>query len=233
MTLHPMSRAYLTLAMLILMEIRCGGRIDTEGKSMGTPSIRNEIKDTAICIWPSSPLLQLPNESSLEIGSIPMGEQVTLMRESNLSNNRTPEFSQILVHDSTVGWVHSRILAVGATAAAVKNSAMIFSLPDADTWTGKTFSTLDFVGVKRRIDADWIEVIGRQGLDSIATSGWLKQSDISENEIDVAFSKDYKTAMEIDDLVKRTEALEKILCIPAYSTSIFYSYLSGQIRLDI
>ncbi|HEX2935049.1 MAG TPA: hypothetical protein VHO72_06820 [Bacteroidales bacterium] len=144
------------------------------------------------------------------------------------TGGKTVKYLKVELQDGKQGWVQSDFIVVNGKPATVLQDAVIYSRPDLLTKTGKSFSRMDIVGVKTEQNG-FIEVAGKRKDGKWIESGWIKPSNITTAEIDVAVAKYASKALALADPTKKAAAINEILENSDLQSSVFIDELKSHI----
>jgi len=135
---------------------------------------------------------------------------------------------EVELQDGKQGWVQADFIIIDGKPGVIVQDAVIYSRPDLLTKTGKSFSRLDIVGVKGEQNG-FIEIAGKRKDGKWIETGWIKPSNMSLTEIDVAVAKYAAKAMLIEDKTKQAEAINEILGNSDLEGSVFLDELRSMV----
>ena len=209
---------YLLLFISVVFAISCN-------KSKNNDNQTSE-SETIVCIWENTPLRETPENNGKWIASISLGEKSEYLDEEKevANGDKTLKFIKIKLQDGKEGWVQSDFVVLNSQPAAIINEAEIYSRPDLLTKTGKTFSKMDIVGLKLEQNG-FVEVIGKRKEGKWIESGWIKPTNISTSDIDIAVSKYAGKALVIKDATEQQNAIKEIINNSDFAGSIFMDEL--------
>ena len=228
-----MKHTYIFLIIITAIFISCESKNNSDnGILVQEEEKADAVKSTATCIWKEVSVKDSPSEKGKFLTSVFLGERFTFLEDtaSEKVGDKRILYTKIQLTDGKEGWVRSDFIAVGATGAAFTKEATIYKRPDLMTSTSKTFSMMDFVAIKTTSTSGWVEVIGKRVGDSWFTTGWVKKENLTERDVDVAFSIFYQRAMDNKDFEKQTKELEALLLKDELSNSIFYAAVDNRVN---
>lgn len=204
----------------------CKGK---KGSETGEDSL-SQASGNAVCIWDKVSLKESPGADGKWLASISLGEKCNYLDdEKEVANGaKKTKFVKVELQDGKQGWVQADFIVIDGKPGAVIQNAEIYSRPDLLTKTGKSFSKMDIVGVKSEQN-NFVEVVGKRKDGKWIESGWIKPSNVSQSDIDVAVAKYAAKAIAIEDKAKRQEAINEILTNSDLSGSVFMEDLRALI----
>ncbi|MEO1054806.1 MAG: hypothetical protein AAFX87_29505 [Bacteroidota bacterium] len=177
----------------------------------------------AVSIWENISVKETPVKNGKWITSVAKGESVVFLNETQIdSDDKDREYMKIRLKDGKEGWTRSDFIVANAKAAVFKNDAELYKRPDLLTKADKKFSKMDIVAVKQQ-QGDWLEIAGKRADGKWIDKGWIKQANLSYDEVDLAVAKSTIKAMAEDNEEKILEGLNAVLEDNDLSTSIFIS----------
>lgn len=207
-------RGLLGLAIIFII-VACGDQSKQKTEEEITPTVTKEV--TAVCIWDGASLRSEPSRKAKLLSTISLGEQVTWLGETAVdSTDKNREYYKIKLSDGKEGWTSSYLLVPKAKAAAITQKAFIYKRPNLITVLDDFFEPMNMVAVISEED-DWLEVVGNKK----KKKGWIKNRDISFNEVDVAVAILTTKALAEKDMEKQRERISAIVNNPAFVGSIF------------
>jgi hypothetical protein len=221
---------YLSLFILTasLLLISCKGKktdttsvVDSTGKVVEEPLY-------AVCIWDKLSLKDAPTDKAKWQASINLGEKCTYLEDikEDKTGKKPVTYIKIQLQNKQEGWVQSDYVILKSRPATFIKDADLYSRPDLLTKAGKSFSSMDIVAVKTQ-QGDFIEVVGKRKNGKWIESGWVKPSNVSYNDIDIAVAKYASKAMTIADKDKRNAAINEIVTNADFKNSVFIDILTN------
>ena len=221
-------------ALLFLASLIFGCKSGQEsGTSSSTDSTENSTVSYAVCIWDKASLRDNPEEKGKWLASLSLGEKCTYLDEEKEDNSGTKpvKYYKLKLQDGKEGWVNSDLVVLNSTPAAFIQDADIYSRPDLLTKTGKSFSKMDIVAVISTQN-DFVEVKGKRKDGKWIESGWVKPSNLSYKDVDIAVAKFACKALAIEDAAERTKAINDIIDNSDLQESVFIDQLKGIVNAD-
>lgn len=233
-----MRRGYLNLFFLAMATLfmACGGGSEEGNSSVdNTPNGGDEPKNeevkpaeptepNAVCLWPSAiSIREEADPKAKYITSVSLGEKIFYMGDDQTVGKHT--FSKVKLTDGQEGWARKDFFGIDAKAVAVSSEATIYKRPDLLSKTDKTFDPMDVVAVLSTKD-DWLEVKGKRG--SWFTEGWIKKSNITEDEMDLVVAV-YYTKASMKEGNKKREALQEIVDNSDFASSSFINTINDEL----
>ena len=167
---------------------------------------------TAVCIWNGVGVRQDADPKSKWLTSLGKGEKVAYLNESTTINDGKAdrEYYKIKLTDGTVGWARKDFVVADGKPVVVTKESSIYKRPDLLTKSDKMFKPMDIIAVKGE-NGDFYEVIGQRGDGKWIDKGYIKQSNLSYSDVDIAVAKFYHNAMSKESDIEQLEALSEIL----------------------
>jgi len=160
-----------------------------------------------ICIWKAVSLKETPSSKGKYITTIYLGEAATTFGE--------------IITDSS-GWIQENLMAIDAEPYVIKSKTKLYKRPDILTAGNKEFERMQFV-VVTETQSDWAKVKGKRTDAGWFSEGWVKISNLTNSDIDVAVAILAERAMVTDDKNKKIDALNEIVENSDFSVSQFIS----------
>ncbi|WKK76426.2 SH3 domain-containing protein [Marivirga salinae] len=226
-----MKNYYYTLACAIMAFglISCSGNENKETTEQTTAKEEAPKKVDAVSIWDGISVRKEPSSDGKWISSISLGEKVLMTGKTAVdSSEDNREYVEIKLGDDKQGWVVSGFVVEGTAVAAVRE-AQIFKRPDLLTKTDKSFNPMDVLALIDTKD-EWVEVKGKRQGDKWFSSGWVKRTDLSDNEVDIAVAVYAQKALAIEEEEKRIEAIQEILENESFTSSQFMVDLKDELN---
>lgn len=181
----------------------------------------------AVCIVDGVALKDSPGKEGVFVGTINLGEKLTIIDKKEVETSKgTKVYFQVELKGGEKGWVKETSIIVAARPAAIAEDATVYKRPDLITQTSKTFSPLDIIAVTKK-QGDFIEVYGKTKDGKKVKGGWIKSSDISFEEVDVAVAIYVAKANKKAGNDARLAALKEIAENPDFSSSRFIGELTA------
>lgn len=212
------------LITLFLLLLQCNGNKQTENKGNSDSTANN----TAVCVWDKTPVKDSPEESGKWIASLNLGEKCIYLDDSKEINTGTKSivYYKIQLQDGKEGWAQKDLIILNSRPAALVENAEIYSRPDLLTKTNNAFARMDIVAVKSTQNG-FVEVTGKRKEGKWIESGWIKESNLTFENVDIAVAKFALNALKLTDEAKKAEEINKIISNPDFSKSIFIEELSS------
>ncbi len=185
-----------------------------------------ESKETAaVCVLDKLSVRDAPSKSGKYLTNISLGETVTFLGQSAIdSTDQNKEYVQVRLLDGTSGWSLSSFIIPDSKTMVFVEDAEVYKRPDLLTKANKKYSAMDIVAVKQQ-EGDWMEVTGKRLEGKYIESGWVKNSNVSDKEEDIAVAKFAQAALAISNEDERVEAIRGIVDNSDLSGSVFISKL--------
>jgi|3_EtaG_2_1085321.scaffolds.fasta_scaffold42220_2 uncharacterized protein YgiM (DUF1202 family) len=219
----------LSYAILAFGLLSCSGNENKETtEKVSTKEEAPKMVD-AVSIWDGISVREEPSADGKWISSISLGEKVLMTGKTAVdSSEKNREYVEIKLGDDKQGWVVSDFVEEGTAVAAVRE-AQIYKRPDLLTKTDKSFKSMDVLALIDTRD-EWVEVKGKSQTEKWFWSGWVKRTDLSDNEVDVAVAVYGQKALEIEDEEERSEAIQEILENESFTSSQFMVDLKNELN---
>lgn len=217
---------FLSIIFIVLL-FSCKGKKNTSTENLQVETV-NTVK--AVCIWDKVSVRETPYKDGKWLTSLSIGEKCLYLGEEReeVDGNRIYKYLKIELQDGKKGWVQADFIVIDGVPGVVINDAPIYNRPDLLTKTDKFFSKFDIVGVSNSQN-DFYEVKGKRKNGKWIETGWVKKSNISLSDSDIALAKYASKALSIEDPVKRKEAIKEILDNPDFTYSIFLEDLRKEL----
>jgi hypothetical protein len=216
---------YTLIVILIVCQFSgCRGKKSDSG-SLGSS---DSAQVYAVCVWDNVSLKETPAESGKWLASLSLGEKCYYLDDKKEDNTgkKPVTYFKVQLMDKKEGWVRSEFIVLNSRPATLVRDAEIYSRPDLLTKTSKVFGTMDIVAIKS-VQNDFIEVVGKRKEGKWIESGWIKSSNVTENDIDIAVAKFGSKALAITNLELRNKAINEIVNNSDFKNSVFIDYLSS------
>lgn len=219
----------LSLAILAFGLVSCSENENKETAGQTANQEETLKKVDAVSIWDGISVREEPNSDGKWVSSISLGEKVLMTGKTAVdSSEDNREYVEIKLGDDKQGWVVSDFVEEGTAVTAVRE-AQIFKRPDLLTKTDISFNAMDVLVLMETKD-EWVEVKGKSQGEKWFWSGWVKRTDLSDNEVDIAVAVYAQKAMEIEDEEKRIEAIQEILENESFTSSQFMVDLKNELN---
>ncbi|MGM0581605.1 MAG: SH3 domain-containing protein [Bacteroidota bacterium] len=226
-----MKNYYYVLSCVILAFglLSCSGNENKESTEQATVQEEAPKNVDAVSIWDGISVRKEPSSDGKWVSSISLGEKVLMTGKIVVdSSDDNKEYVEIKLGDEKKGWVVSDFVEEGTAVAAVKD-AKIYKRPDLLTKTEKSFKPMDVLALINTKD-EWVEVKGKSQDEKWFWSGWVKRTDLSDDEVDVAVAVYAQKAMEIEDEQERVDAIQEILENESFTSSQFMTDLKNELN---
>ncbi|WP_296619286.1 SH3 domain-containing protein [Marivirga sp.] len=218
----------LSCAILAFGLFSCSGNENKESEEKESTKQEAPKMVDAVSIWDGISVREEPSSDGKWISSISLGEKVLITGKTAVdSTEKNREYVEIKLGDDQQGWVVKDFVVEGTAVTAVRE-AQIFKRPDLLTKTDKSFSSMDVLALMDTKD-EWVEVKGKKQGDKWFSSGWVKRTDLSDNEVDIAVAVYAQKALEIEDEEERSEAIQEILENESFTSSQFIVDLKDEL----
>lgn len=185
----------------------------------------NSTEMPAVCVWDQISVRKEPSSKSKWLTSINIGEKLTALGTTAVdSADKNREYVQVRLADGTEGWSIADFIIPNATVGVFLEDNVIYKRPDLLTKTDDKFSQMDIVAIKST-DGDWMEVVGKRTGATWLTSGWVKNGNLSQSDIDVAVAKFAKPVLAESSSEKKIGGLQEIVDNADFASSAFIPVL--------
>jgi uncharacterized protein YgiM (DUF1202 family) len=183
----------------------------------------------AVSIWDGISVREEPSSDGKWVSSISLGEKIQLTGNSAVdSAEKNREYVEIILGDDKQGWVVSDFVEEGTAIAAVKD-VQIYKRPDLLTKTDNSFKPMDVMALIDTRD-EWVEVKGKSQNENWFWSGWVKRTDLSDNEVDIAVAVYAQKAFKLENEEERAEAIQEIIENESFTSSKFMVDLKEELN---
>lgn len=183
----------------------------------------------AVSIWDGISVREEPSADGKWISSVSLGEKVMMTGNTAIdSASDNKKYVEIKLGDDKQGWVVEGFVEEGKAVAALRE-VQIFKRPDLLTKTEKSFSPMDVLVLMDTKD-EWVEVKGKKQGDKWFSSGWVKRTELTDDEVDIAVAVYGQKALAIENEDKRAEAIEEILENTSFTSSQFMADLKEELN---
>lgn len=234
-----MKKLFIAIVSLSLLATGCKG----EGKTSNATnqeSNQSEVKnqetsdtkstgDDAICLLDKLSVRETPTAKGKWVTSMSLGEKVAYTGEQHTDSITKKDYVKVRLIDGKEGWARAPFIAVNGKVAVMLENTNTYKRPDLLTKTNNKYSPMDIIAVMSTQD-DWIQVKGKRGEGRYIEEAWVKSSNISEKQIDIAVAKFAGLAMSKETMTERIKALEEIVNNADFSSSTFIDVLKTKIE---
>jgi hypothetical protein len=220
---------YALLISLIILLVQCKGNKNANGA--GGDNSDSTKSEFAVCIWDRTPVKDSPDENGKWIASLNLGEKCTFLDDTKDVNNgtKTLTYYKVKLLDGKEGWAQKDLIILNSRPATLVENAEIYSRPDLLTKTNNSFSRMDIVAVKSTQNG-FLEITGKRKDGKWIESGWIKEANLTFEDVDIAVAKFALNALKNTDETKRNEEINKIITNPDFSKSVFIEELTSIIN---
>jgi hypothetical protein len=219
-----MNKNSVALIILTLFIIMSGCKTK---KTTGDEAVTsNSEKGDAVCIWDNISIKDAPGKDGKWLASVSLGEKcIYLNHDKEITNGeKKTKYLNVRLQDGKEGWVQSDFIVLDGKPGVIIQDAIIYSRPDLLTKTEKSFSKMDIIGVKGKQN-DFIEITGKRKAGKWIEKGWIKASNISYSEVDIAVAKYAAKALATMETEKRDAAIKEIVENKDLQGSVFIADL--------
>jgi hypothetical protein len=176
----------------------------------------------SVCIEENAWVLTAPTydkKKSSRHTVLSLGEKVIwfgITAIDSADNNK--EFIQIMLSDSSQGWTRSWNVVTNAKPAVIIDTVNTYDRPKEINLTDDKLDPLKIIAVLTEKE-DWLEVVDKANKNPI----WIKNKNISFNDIDIAVATQYTKIKSKGE--KRKEAILDIVDNEVFQNSILISKL--------
>ncbi|REH45048.1 SH3 domain-containing protein [Tenacibaculum gallaicum] len=226
----------LLIAITLVSTICVGCKDNKKSKNNGETSIieetaieKEEKSASAICLLDKLSIRESASAKGKWITSISLGEKVTLTGEETVDSVSKKEYYKVKLIDGEEGWTRSTFLAVNGKVGAMLEKATVYKRPDLLTKTEKKYSKMDIIAVTET-QGDWIKVKGKRSEGKYIEEGWIKTSNITNDQIDIATAKFAGIASSQPTMTERIKALKDVINNSDLSSSKFIPIIEDKIK---
>ncbi|MGG8497058.1 SH3 domain-containing protein [Tenacibaculum sp. TC6] len=227
-----MKKIFIAITMVSVLFTSCkenGGNKNTTEQT--SESNEKEAKQTneAICLLEKLSVRETPQANGKWITSMSLGEKVILTGEETTDDASKKLYYKVKLIDGKEGWTRASFLGVNGEVGVLLEDASMYKRPDLLTKTDKKYSTMDIIAVLST-QGDWVQIKGKRAEGEYIEEGWIKTSNISNNEVDIATAKYAALAVEKETMTERIKALQEIIENPDLSSSDFINVLKERVK---
>lgn len=224
-----MKKLFITIISLSILLISCKGGDKSEKTTEDTIKGSEDKVVIAICLLDNLSIRETPSAKGKWITSMSLGEKVMFTEEETTDAVSKKVYYKVKLTDGKEGWTRATFLAVNGAVGAMLEEASVYKRPDLLTKTDKKYSIMDIIAVTEN-KVDWMKVKGRRTEGEYIEEGWIKSSNISNDEIDIATAKFARSAMSKSTMTERIKALEEVINNQDLSSSKFINVLKSKIE---
>jgi len=219
----------LACAIMAFGIISCSGNENKETAEQTTAQEETLKNVDAVSIWDGISVKTEPTSDGKWLSSLSLGEKVMMTGNTAVdSSAENREYVEIQLGDEKQGWVVKDFVQEGSAVAVVRD-AQVFNRPDLLTKTEKKFSTMDVLALIDTKD-EWVEVKGKSQGEKWFWTGWVKRTDLSDNEVDVAVAVYGQKALAIEQEEERIDAIQEIVENESFTSSQFMVDLKNELN---
>ena len=223
-----------TLAISAVLFFQCSSSEEKEKEagettSSGETASENETgTTTAVCIWEKVSVRETPEEKGKWLTSVNLAEKIELLGEEKTdeSGSKKREYCKVKLMDGKEGWMIKDFIVAKSKPGVFVSDVEFYTRPDLLAKSSKSFKRMDIVAVSE-VQDDWCKIKGKRSEGTWIDEGWVKTSDISYDEKDLAVSLYGKRALSLP-AEKRPEELRKIIDNDDFSGSVFIADLKTE-----
>lgn len=199
-----------------------------EGSQVNDPVA--EIKESAaVCIWDKIAVREEPSSKSKWVTSISLGETLTSLGTIALDTlDKDRKYVKVRLADGTEGWSIEDFIIPDAKVGVFQEDNVIYKRPDLLTKTDNKFSQMDIVAIKS-VEGEWVEIVGKRSEGKWIESGWVKERNLSQSDIDVAVAKFALSALSKESPDEKIASLQEIIANQDFSSSTFIPLLETKL----
>lgn len=182
----------------------------------------------AVCVFDRASLKETPEEKGKWLESLSIGEKCEYLDDTKEDNSgsKPVKYYKVRLQGGKEGWVQASLISLNSKPAALNQDADVYSRPDLLTKTSKKYSKMDIVAVSAT-EGDFIQVTGKRRDGKWVETGWIKGTNVTYSDVDVAVAKFGSKALAMTDEVKQKESIQEILNNTDFSNSIFIPDLNS------
>ncbi len=229
-----MKKLLIAITLVSTICVGCKDNKNSENKGE-TSAIEESISEkeektaSAICLLDKLSIRENASAKGKWITSISLGEKVTLTGEETIDSVSKKEYYKVKLIDGKEGWTRSTFLAVNGKVGAMLENAVVYKRPDLLTKTEKEYSIMDIIAVTET-QGDWIKVKGKRSEGKYIEEGWVKTSNITNDEVDIAAAKFAGIANSQPTMTERIKALKDVINNSDLSSSKFIPVIENKIE---
>jgi SH3-like domain-containing protein len=166
-------------------------------------------------------LRESPEEKGKYLTSVNLAEKVELLGEEKTdeSASKKREYCKIKLMDGKEGWIVKDFIVAKAKPGVMVRDVDVYTRPDLLAKSNKTFKRMDIVAVSD-IQSEWCKITGKRTGGTWIDEGWVKISDLSYDQKDIAVAMYGKQALVLAK-DKQIEELIKIIDNSDFVGSVF------------
>lgn len=216
-------------ALLVIGLLSCSGNESKDKEEKAVQEEKPMEMVDAVSIWDGISVREEPSSDGKWVSSISLGEKIQLTGNSAVdSSEKNREYVEIKLGDDKQGWVVSDFVEEGIAVTALKD-VQIYKRPDLLTKTDNSFEPMDVMALIDTRD-EWVEVKGKSQGEKWFWSGWVKRTDLSDNEVDIAVAVYAQKAFEIENEDERADAIQEIIENESFISSQFMMDLKNELN---
>ena len=212
---------YLGITCFIFTSCSTGStKTETTAIAADTVATTQEPKESeAVGIWDKISVRETPSEEGKWLTSLSLGEKLTFLNKDAKDKNGKIYY-QVRLNDGTKGWIRHEFIVPDAKPGVFQHDSDIYTRPDLLTKSDIQFRKMDIVAIGNLQD-DWVEITGKRTDGKWIDKGWVKASNLSTDQVDIAIAKFAQQALEAGTSADKIEKLEEIVQNSDLSGSIF------------
>lgn len=203
--------------------------ISCKGKKQAEDAVAiAEEASYAVCVFDRASLKETPEEKGKWMESLSIGEKCEYLDDTKEDNSgkKPVKYYKVRLQGGKEGWVQANLMALNSKPAAINQDADVYSRPDLLTKVNKKYGKMDIVAVTAT-QGDFIEVTGKRRDGKWIETGWIKATNVTYSDVDIAVAKFGSKALQIAEPEKQKEAINEILNNTDFANSIFISELNS------
>lgn len=218
---------FIFILLSVVALFSCKGK-KGQGEGDSTAVEATEDGTFAVCVFDRASLKETPEEKGKWLESLSIGEKCEYLDDTKEDNSgsKPVKYYKVRLQGGKEGWVQANLISLNSKPAALNQNADVYSRPDLLTKTSKKYSKMDIVAVSAT-EGDFIQVTGKRRDGKWVETGWIKGTNVTYSDVDVAVAKFGSKALAMTDEVKQKEALQEILNNTDFSNSIFIPDLNS------
>lgn len=184
----------------------------------------------AICVYEGLSVRNKPSKEGKWLTKMSLGEKITYLQEDVIDSLSKKSYSKIKLTDGKEGWTQSRFIVIDGKVGVLVEDASVYRRPDLLTKTDKKYSEMDIIAIQK-VQDDWMHVKGKRSEGEYVEEGWIKSSNISNSDIDIATAKFTLSALSSKgSMSEQIEELQKIVNNSDLSSSKFIPIIEEKIK---
>ncbi len=232
-----MKNFVLSLLTVTILVTGCKDKKSSKGKNTETANVETQKepktvskKEEAVCVYEGLSIRDTPSKKGKWLTRVSLGEKMTYLGEDVIDSLSKKSYSKIKLTDGKEGWIQTRFIVVNGTVGVLIEESPMYRRPDLLTKTDKKYSPMDIIAIEKTQD-EWLQVKGKRSEGEYVETGWIKSSNISNSDVDIATAKFALVAMNNkNSMSERIDELQKVIDNPDFSSSKFIPLIEEKIK---